>query len=217
MKQKRFFLQTLFLCFILFSLFAGVIIVSNKEAVLKKSSASDSKSICAKNGKSCVSLGCCPNALVCSTDNICICNIKKCKFGCFEREDTNLTKCFDCKTNSDCPSNSGKYCKNGMCTDSCSKISDCPDGYVCENNVCKYKCRIRGSSCTFGVSCCPGLKCVGAKFFSDGTCQLSVIVTPTPTPKLTIAPTSKPTSTPKPTAKPTPTPCVSTATHHCPV
>lgn len=79
MKQKRFFLQILSLSLILFGLFAGVIIVSNKDAVLKRSSAAG----CAGLGESCVSKICCWGLLYRYTGRKCVCICpSSCKKGC---------------------------------------------------------------------------------------------------------------------------------------
>jgi hypothetical protein len=182
-KNKN-FLQLLFLCVVVFGLFAGVIIVSNKNAVLKRSSAAT----CAQIDASCLNLACCTDTLACGPTGTCICNTNKCRLGCF---DGTPTECVECEKDADCSYKNysgyhgvGYHCQYRRCTSSCQDSSECPDGWSCRRldfdlsseKTCQHVCRTKGQSCYLTNGCCSPLTCSA---LINGTCGLP---TPTPTP-----------------------------------
>lgn len=166
MKQKRFFLQTLSLCFILFGLFAGVIIVSNKDAVLKRSSAAS----CAGLNKGCMTKACCPG-LECDAKNQFTCACPSfCKNGC-TKTDTGYECAEPCKKDADCPATA--FCLSGICVKCRVQGTSCDDpppdlccrGSYCARGQCKLlptpkSCVKKDGRCVAGSTvCCAGLKC----------------------------------------------------------
>ncbi|MCX7959207.1 MAG: hypothetical protein N3B13_09185, partial [Deltaproteobacteria bacterium] len=87
-----------------------------------------------------------------------------------------------CKTDADCPG-PNYYCQNGECKEiktSCDSVSDCPYGYICENNTCVpgggQDCK-NDSDCPTGfckdgkcISCIRDSDCPQDNICADGIC-----------------------------------------------
>ena len=225
--KNKHFLQIFSLCFILFGLFAGVIIVSNKEAVLKEAGASK----CVAAHEWCLNY---------------FNQIQECCSGYTCREDMPGNGYWRCYvTVPQCTSNDKHFCLNGdvyMCqggelfrtTDcvppwSCG-VSDSGNTWGCLNYTVpencgrcsnNYPCRmatwvntnpdgcitVQGTPSYLVDNSCTNL-CSSRQCISGGCVSVS---TPTS------APTARPTSAPTSRPNPTPTPCVPTPKKACPI
>jgi hypothetical protein len=112
--KNKHFLQILVLCLILLGLFAGVVIVSNKNAVLKRSSAS---STCAKWNQSCNSLNCCQ--------------------GLAGKYDSSFQNCTCRLSPSQCDENSGYYHDGHVqCSSDKTSLQKCVAGKLIQTKTC---------------------------------------------------------------------------------